>query len=63
MILRFLQRNALRKGLLGGSRPWVVVGVLVWLARKAAKPEADVVYCEPLAAGETLVIAHDRQPS
>ena len=64
-LLRLLLRNGLRKGLLGGSRPWLVLGgvaaglrVLRWIAGS----EPEVVYSEKLEPGETVVIAHGRLP-
>jgi hypothetical protein len=64
-ILRVLLRNGVRKGLMGTSRIWTVVAIFAgalrfkqWLDRR----ESSVVYSEELQPGETLVIAHERQP-
>ncbi len=60
-MLRTLIRIGVRKGLIGGSRPWFVVGAaagaLRLLGRLAAK-EPEVVYCEDLEPGQALVITH-----
>jgi hypothetical protein len=64
-LLRTLLRNGVRKGLMGNSRLWTVVAVFTgafrfkqWLNRR----ETGVVYREELQPGETLVIAHERDP-
>jgi hypothetical protein len=64
-LLRTLLRNGVRKGLMGNSRTWTVVAVFAgalrlkqWLNRR----ESTVVYREELQPGETLVIAHEREP-
>jgi hypothetical protein len=58
---RLLLLGGLRRGLLEGSRPWMVLGALAGLMRllgrmKASDPE--VVYCEELGQGESIVISH-----
>ncbi len=63
VVKRLLMARAMRKGLLGGSRFWSVVGTLgiamrVW--RKIVKDEPEVVYSEELAPGQTILISHDR---
>ena len=58
-------RHGFTKGVLGGRRPWFIVfGIAagVRLLRKIAGSETQVVYSEPLKPGETLVIAHGREP-
>ena len=65
-LMRLALRNGLTKGLLGGSRPWLVVGgiALGWrVLRKIAGSDPIVVYSEQLQPGETFVIAHGRQPA
>jgi len=64
-LLRVGLRQGLRRGLMGGSRPWLVIGgvALGWrVLRKIAGSDAGVVYSEKLAPGETVVIAHGREP-
>lgn len=46
-----------RKGVAGGSRPWLVIGgvaLLLGLSRKDKQPK--VVFSQQLRAGETLVL-------
>ncbi|MDQ6927891.1 MAG: hypothetical protein M3159_04420 [Actinomycetota bacterium] len=60
-MLRSLSRLALGKGLFGGSRPWLAVGVAATALRvlvKMAKKEPEVVYRENLEAGHSMVISH-----
>lgn len=62
-MLRFLLRNGIRRGLLGGSRPWMVVGavgLVLRVARKFAGNEPEVVFRDELKPGEAVVVAHDR---
>jgi hypothetical protein len=60
-VLRSLTRLGMRRGLLGGSRPWtilfVVAGGLRLLQRIAEGKE--VVFSERLEPGTTLVITND----
>lgn len=56
-----LMRAGLRKGLLEGSRPWLVVGIAagsVRILRRLVSNEEQVVLREELPPGATLVIAH-----
>lgn len=62
-MLRFLIRNGVRKGLLGGSRPWLVLGgaaMVLRVVRKLGGSEPEVVFCDELKPGEAVVVAHDR---
>ena len=62
-IVRLLVRNGLRRGLMGGSRPWLIlggIGATLKILRKLGGNEPEVVYSEELGAGQTLVIAHGR---
>ena len=62
---RFLLRNGIKKGVLGGSRPWLVlagVGATWKILQKLAGNEPVVVLSEELQPGETMVIAHGREP-
>lgn len=54
-------RKGLRKGILEGSRPWLVVGVAaggVRLLKRLSRREPQVVFSEVLPEGATLVISH-----
>ena len=64
-MLAFLRRIGLREGLLGGRRPWLLVGIAAWvlhLLGKALRPDAEVVYRGDLLPGETLVLAREDAP-
>lgn len=57
-----IKRNAVLKGILGGDRKWLIMGIVVWVGGKAKsllgfgvpKP----VYLETVKQGQRLVIAH-----
>ncbi len=60
-MLRTLFRIGVTRGLLGGSRPWLIVGALAGglrLVGRMAAREPDVVYSEKLEPGRRLVISH-----
>jgi hypothetical protein len=57
--LPLLRRNAIYKGLLGGRRGWMAVGVVVWgvrLFRKALGRNEEIVATEKLQPGESLIL-------
>ena len=59
-MLKNLVRIGFARGI-GGSRAWLTVGVVAGglrMLRKMAKREADVVYCEELRPGQSMVIQH-----
>ncbi len=61
-MVRLLLRNGFTKGLLGGSRVWMVlggVGLLVRVLKKLGGNEAEVVYSEELPVGSAVVIANE----
>jgi hypothetical protein len=61
-MIRLLLRNGLRKGVLGGSRLWLVLGgagLLVRVLQKLGGSEAEVVYCEELPVGQAIVVANE----
>ena len=65
-LVRAALRNGITKGFLGGSRPWLIIGgvAAAWrLLRRISGNEPIVVYSEELQPGETVVIAHGRQPA
>lgn len=54
-------RAALRRGLFGGSRFWMVVFAGIAAARvfrRLSGSEPDTVYCEALAPGQALLVTH-----
>jgi len=62
----FLYRRAQLRGLLGGSRPWLVLWVVMatWrVLRRLTRDTPEIAFREELHDGETLVIsAVDRVP-
>lgn len=60
-MLGFLARNGLRRGLLGGNRTWLAVGIVAggfrWISRMVSRDE-EVVAREVLEPGQTLVVDH-----
>jgi hypothetical protein len=59
-MLKQLRRATLDRGVLGGSTPWLVLGVLLWSLRAlrlATKRDPGVVWRGTVADGETLVLA------
>lgn len=64
-LVRWASINGLRRGLLGGSPFWLVVGALVGalrLIRRLTGSGPQVVYREELAPGQSLVISHAADP-
>ncbi len=62
-LVRLGIRYGWRRGILQGSRPWLIAGGLalgVRVVQKLAGPDERVVYREELQPGESLVIAHER---
>ena len=62
-LLKYLMRNGVRRGVLGGSRPWTVVAVAVGclrLIQRVSRPGDPVVYREELHPGEAVIISHLR---
>jgi hypothetical protein len=61
-MLKKLTMTGLRKGLLGGDRAWTVVLVVAVGLRilgRLSRSEPEVVYCEELEPGQSLIIRHD----
>lgn len=60
-MIRYLSRVGFRRGVLGGSRAWTVVGIVAFalraLGRMAAR-KPEIVYREELQPGRTLVVSH-----
>ncbi|MGA3221592.1 MAG: hypothetical protein ABSE77_21410 [Acidimicrobiales bacterium] len=60
-LLSWAVRKGLRRGVLGGETPWLVLGavaVLAQLGLKVLKKRPEVVFSEKLAPGEHLIITH-----
>ncbi len=54
-----LRGLALRRGVLGGSRPWMVVAAVLWgarLVRRASSRRPEVVSIERLKPGQTVQV-------
>lgn len=52
-----LRTNAFRRGFLGGSRVWIVLGVVAWvLGRLAGSEQRATVELRP---GERLLVTHE----
>jgi hypothetical protein len=61
-----LRRNALYKGLLGGSRGWLAVGAAVWgprLLKRALGRHEEVVATEVLKPGQAIRIEALQRPT
>ncbi len=64
-LLSDIRRRALTKGLFGGSRPWLLLGIAAWTLRGlqwALRPEPKVVYRSKLDVGETIVLRNEPAP-
>jgi hypothetical protein len=61
-----LYRQAQLRGLLGGSRPWMILWVVLAgrrLLRRLTTDAPEIVYSEELADGQTIVVsAGEREP-
>jgi hypothetical protein len=58
-MLELLRRNGLRRGLVGGSRSWMVAGGLAYALRAlrwVVRRDTEVVFSEELRPGESLII-------
>lgn len=61
-MVKFLMRSGFRKGVMGGSQVWLVlggVGVLMRVMKKLSGSEPEVVYSEELPVGTAIVIANE----
>ena len=66
LLRQYIRMNAFRRGLLGGSRPWLAVFVLSLLGRRVGKITKrgvmPVVLSEALKPGESMIITHLSPP-
>lgn len=61
-MVKFLMRTGMRKGVMGGSQVWLVlggVGLLMRVLKKLSGNEPEVVYSEELPVGTAIVIANE----
>ncbi|WP_420620162.1 hypothetical protein [Candidatus Poriferisocius sp.] len=60
--LGYLRRQAIRRGVVGGSRAWLILGGAVWgvrlLRRMASTRQMRKVLSQELRPGESLIISH-----
>ena len=64
-LVRRLMRESWRRGIVGGNPAWTAAGglaLLGYLAGRAWKKEADVVFKEKLLPGQAIRIVHEAQP-
>jgi hypothetical protein len=64
-LVRRLIKEGWRRGVVGDSPAWTAVGglaVMAYLAGRAWKQEADVVFSEKLLPGQALRIVHEAEP-
>jgi hypothetical protein len=65
-VLRRMRNEGIERGLLGGSRLWIVLGALAWTLRAlrwALRRDEQVIYQTVLEPGENLVISTRRPPT
>jgi hypothetical protein len=51
-----------REGILGGSRPWLIVGgaaLAIRVLQRAAERERVIVYRQEIPVGEAVTITHE----
>ena len=58
-LLRYLQVQALRRGMRGRNTAWFVIGAALWMLLRIRRNE-EVVYRTKLSPGERLVIESGR---
>ena len=60
--LGYLRRQAIRRGVVGGSRAWLILGGAVWgvrlLRQMASTRQMRKVLSQELRPGESLIISH-----
>ena len=64
-ILSEVGRRAVTKGLVGGSRTWLILGIAAWIFRLlswALRPTPTVVARDRIGVGESLLIRHEPAP-
>ena len=64
-IISDLRWRAITKGVFGGSRLWLFLGVAAWSFRAlkwALRPDPKTVFKGRLLLGETMVLTHEPAP-
>jgi hypothetical protein len=63
-LLRSLARIGFRKGLAGGGRAWLALGVVTWFAARTKEKSKDPppLYREVLSPGESISVRILRPP-
>ena len=63
-LLRSLARIGFRKGLGGGGRAWLALGIVSWFAARTKEKDKDPppLYREVLSAGEAIAVRVLRPP-
>lgn len=63
-LLRRLSRLGFRKGMGGGGRAWLALGVLTWFAARSKEKSKDPppLYREVLAPGESIAVRIFKPP-
>jgi hypothetical protein len=64
-MLGYLRARAMSSGFLGGSRMWIGIGAVVWTIKFfqwLVRAETEVIYREPLGAGQSVTIRHAEPP-
>ena len=60
--LGYVRRQAIRRGVLGGSRAWLILGAAAWgfrlVMRVASTRRLRAVLTEELRPGDSLLITH-----
>ena len=65
-MLGYLRRAAIRRGLMGGSRTWLILGGIAWGIRLIAwawRRREKVVFLDELRTGESFVVTQRPAPS
>jgi hypothetical protein len=64
-LLGTARRLGVDRGVMGGSRPWLVVAGVAWgikAVQYARRPEPETLVREVLEPGETIIISHAGPP-
>ena len=62
-LISYLRRTGVRRGFVGGSKPWLYIGATSWAIRtllRMARRKSEVILLEELKPGQRIIIANDR---